>query len=153
MLVGSESRYGRDMASRTGNDAVRALRARQEVERRAVRAVEQSASALADAAERRHELLAKVDGEVRDATAAHELSVVVLAAILRDDGLAAELAGVDVSRVRALRRTVDGKAVRERIAQLGSVMPRRGRPPAPEVVSHGGVLGDVGSAPGLVDGG
>ncbi|AXH93716.1 hypothetical protein DVH21_29540 [Micromonospora aurantiaca] len=79
--------------------------------------------------------------------------MVVLAAILRDDGLAAELAGVDVSRVRALRRTVDGKAVRERIAQLGSVMPRRGRPPAPEVVSHGGVLGDVGSAPGLVDGG
>ncbi|MEV4273473.1 hypothetical protein ACIODS_17035 [Micromonospora chalcea] len=141
------------MASRTGNDAVRALRARQEVERRAVRAVEQSASALADAAERRRELLAKVDGEVGDASAAHELSVVVLAAILRDDGLAAELAGVDVSRVRALRRTVDGKAVRERIAQLGSVVPRRGRQPASEVGSRGGAVGDAEPAAGLVDGG
>ncbi|WP_416903486.1 hypothetical protein [Micromonospora echinospora] len=142
------------MASRTGNEAVRALRARQEVERRAVRAVEQSASVLADAAERRRELLAKVDGEVRDATAAHELSVAVLAAILRDDGLAAELAGVDVSKVRALRRSVEGRAVRERIAQLGSVVPRRrGRQPAPEVASCGGVMPDTEPAAGPMAGG
>ncbi|SBT40736.1 hypothetical protein GA0070621_1040 [Micromonospora narathiwatensis] len=90
---------------------------------------------------------------MRDATAAHELSVVVLATILRDDGLAAELAGVDVSRVRALRRMVDGKAVRERIAQLGTVVPRRSRQPASEVVSRGGAVGDAGPVVGLVDGG
>ncbi|WP_434740746.1 hypothetical protein [Micromonospora sp. SH-82] len=115
------------MASRTGNDAVLALRARQEVERRAVRAVEQSAAVLAEAEHRRREALARLDAERGDAAAAHDLAVVVLATLLRDDGLAAELAGVDVGRVRALRRSVDRSRVRERVEALGSVVPRRRR--------------------------
>ncbi|MFY1595967.1 hypothetical protein [Micromonospora sp. WMMD737] len=142
------------MASQTGNDAVRALRARQEVERRAVRAVAQSGAAVAEVAQRRAEVLAKLDGEVRDATAAHELSVVVLAAVLRDDALAAELSGVDVSRVRALRRTADGAAVRERVAQLGVVVPRRrGRPRVADNFSRGGLVDDTASAAGPTAGG
>ncbi|MBO4164291.1 hypothetical protein [Micromonospora antibiotica] len=142
------------MASRTGNDAVRALRARQEVERRAVRAVEQAGAALADVVERRRELVARLDGEVQEARAAHELSVVVLATVLRDDGLAAELAGLDVSRVRALRRGFDGKVVRERIAQTGAVVSRRrGRAPTEDAAPRVGPVAGGESSAGAAVGG
>lgn len=119
-----------------------------------MRAVAQSGAAVAEVAQRRAEVLAKLDGEVRDATAAHELSVVVLAAVLRDDALAAELSGMDVSRVRALRRMADGAGVRERVAQLGAVVPRRrGRPRAADNSLRGGLVDDTASAAGPAPGG
>ncbi|MFI7510874.1 hypothetical protein ACIBSS_29055 [Micromonospora aurantiaca] len=115
------------MASKTGNDATRALRRRQELELRAVRAVEQAAGTVQDAQRRRHEAVARLDQEVGAAAAAHGLAVAVLATVLRDDGLAADLTGVDVARVRSYRRGADGAAVRARIAELGEVLPRRRR--------------------------
>ncbi|SCG15615.1 hypothetical protein GA0070610_1851 [Micromonospora echinofusca] len=119
-----------------------------------MRAVAQSGAAVAEVAQRRAEVLAKLDGEVRDATAAHELSVVVLATMLRDDALAAELSGLDVSKVRALRRTADGAAIRERVAQLGAVVPsRRGRPRAAANASPSGLVDETASAAGPLAGG
>ncbi|WP_018787876.1 hypothetical protein [Micromonospora sp. CNB394] len=115
------------MASKTGNDATRALRRRQELELRAVRAVEQAAGTVQDAQRRRQEAVARLDQEVDAAAAAHGLAVAVLATVLRDDGLAADLTGVDVARVRSYRRGADGAAVRARIAELGEVLPRRRR--------------------------
>ncbi|MBM0230521.1 hypothetical protein JNW91_00700 [Micromonospora sp. STR1_7] len=119
------------MASKTGNDATRALRRRQELELRAVRAVEQAAGTVQDAERRRREVVARLDQEVGTAAAAHELAVAVLATVLRDDGLAADLTGVDVARVRAYRRSADGAAVRARIAELGELVPRRRRTAVP----------------------
>ncbi|MFI6163947.1 hypothetical protein ACIA59_28850 [Micromonospora haikouensis] len=119
------------MASRTGNEATRALRQRQEVERRAMRAVEQAAGAVEEASKRRREALARLDGEAASAAAEHGLAVAVLATVLRDDGLAADLTGLDVPRVRACRRGADSAAVRSRIAALGAAVPRRRRTAVP----------------------
>ncbi|MCG5466722.1 hypothetical protein MED01_005764 [Micromonospora sp. MED01] len=119
------------MASKTGNDATRALRRRQELELRAVRAVEQAAGTVQDAERRRREVVARLDQEVGAAAAAHGLAVVVLATVLRDDALAADLTGVDLARVRAYRRGADGGTVRARIAELGEVVPRRRRTAVP----------------------
>jgi hypothetical protein len=132
------------MASKTGNDATRALRRRQELELRAVRSVEQAAGTVQDAQRRRSEVVARLDQEVGGAAAAHGLAVAVLATVLRDDGLAADLTGVDVARVRAFRRGADGGAVRARIAELGEVVPRRRRT-AVAVPGNGGPAsaGDV----------
>lgn len=138
--------YGRAMASNTGNEAVRALRQRQEVERRAVRAVEQSAGVLDEAHRRRREALARLDEEVREAAAAHDVAVATLATVLRDDGLAAELSGLDVTRVRALRRSVDAAAVRSRIQELGSVVPRRRGSAVAWAADSGRVLGAAASS-------
>ncbi|MEV1319443.1 hypothetical protein AB0J14_25565 [Micromonospora arborensis] len=134
------------MASKTGNDATRALRRRQELELRAVRAVEQAAGTVQDLERRRSEVVARLDQEVGTAAAEHGLAVVVLATVLRDDGLAADLTGVDVARVRAFRRGADGAAVRARIAELGEVVPRRRRTAVPVPgnagpASAGGVSG------------
>lgn len=115
------------MASRTGNEATRALRRRQELELRAARAVEQAAGTVQEAQRRRQEAVARLDQEVGAAAAAHGLAVAVLATVLRDDGLAASLTGVDVARVRSYRRGADGAAVRARIGELGEVLPRRRR--------------------------
>lgn len=92
-----------------------------------MRAVEQAAGTVQDAERRRREVVARLDLEVGTAAAAHGLAVAVLATVLRDDGLAADLTGVDVARVRAFRRGADGAAVRARIAALGEVVPRRRR--------------------------
>ncbi|MGW0504012.1 hypothetical protein [Micromonospora sp. NPDC003241] len=140
------------MASRTGNEATRALRRRQEVELRAARAVEQAAGTVQEVQRRRQEAVARLDQEVGAAAEAHGLAVAVLATVLRDDGLAASLTGVDVARVRSYRRGADGAAVRARIAELGEVLPRRRRTavarPAPGsgdagVGAAGAVSGDV----------
>ncbi|MEV4830618.1 hypothetical protein AB0K25_20145 [Micromonospora sp. NPDC049257] len=135
------------MASRTGNEATRALRRRQELELRAVRAVEQAAGTVQDAQRRRQEAVARLDQEVGAAAATHGLAVAVLATVLRDDGLAASLTGVDVARVRSYRRGADGAAVRARIAELGEVLPRRRRTaiPRPGPGSEDAALGAAGA--------
>ncbi|MCZ7379719.1 hypothetical protein [Micromonospora sp. WMMC250] len=126
-----------------------ALRRRQELELRAVRAVEQAAGTVQDAERRRREAVARLDQEVGTAAAAHGLAVAVLATVLRDDGLAADLTGVDVARVRAFRRGADGAVVRARIAELGEVVPRRRRMAVPVPGNAGPAsVGDVsGGAP------
>lgn len=111
-----------------------------------MRAVEQAAGTVQDLERRRSEVVARLDQEVGTAAAEHGLAVVVLATVLRDDGLAADLTGVDVARVRAFRRGADGAAVRARIAELGEVVPRRRRTAVPVPgnagpASAGGVSG------------
>ncbi|MBQ1052475.1 hypothetical protein KBX50_28995 [Micromonospora sp. C51] len=133
------------MASKTGNTAVVALRQRQELELRAVKAVEQTAGALDEAQRRRREALARLDEEAASVVAAHELAVAVLSTVLRDDDLAAALTGVDVARVRAYRRGADHAAVRARIAELGAVVPRRRRTAVPVPETPAPVPGDSGS--------
>ncbi|MFI0796594.1 hypothetical protein ACH4OY_28500 [Micromonospora rubida] len=120
------------------------------MELRAVRAVEQAAGTVQEVQRRRQEAVARLDQEVGAAAAAHGLAVAVLATVLRDDGLAASLTGVDVARVRSYRRGADGAAVRARIAELGEVLPRRRRTAVPVPGNAGpdsadGVSGGVAS--------
>ncbi|MDR7277649.1 hypothetical protein [Catenuloplanes atrovinosus] len=115
------------MASRTTNKAAAALQMRRKQEDAAVRAVAARARAAQAAAQRRRELLAVCDAEVVAAETDLLVSLAGLAVLLRDDAVTAEVAGVDVTQVRAAHRRVSESDVAAFVRSLAEVPVRRGR--------------------------
>ncbi|WP_157239564.1 hypothetical protein [Catenuloplanes japonicus] len=121
------------MASETTNRAAAALQVRRRREDAAVREVAARARMAQAAAQRRHEVVARADAEVAAADMGLLVALAGLAVLLRDDAVAAEIAGVDVTQVRAAHRRVSEKDVAAFVNALTDVPVRRGRRTGPSV--------------------
>ena len=119
------------MASETTNQAAAALQQKRRREDAAVRAVTARARAAQVAAQRRREVLARADAEVAEADTGLLVALAGLAVLLRDDAVAAEIANVDVTQVRAAHRRVSEKAVADFVNGLAAGPARRGRRAGP----------------------
>jgi hypothetical protein len=106
------------MASMTTNKRVAVLQARHRAELRAVEAVAAAGRVVDATVRRRVEVLAGLDDRVAQARGDHRVALAVLAELLGRDEVTAEVAEVDVTEVRAARRSVPMSEVMERLAGL-----------------------------------
>ena len=114
------------MASKTTNEMAERLRARHLAEEKAVASIATARVSLDRALARRDQVLSELEQEIERCRGDEDLALAV-ASSLRDEVLIAELAGVDVARVRAAVRRVSPERVREEVESLGTVRPRRRR--------------------------
>ncbi|MDP9792582.1 hypothetical protein J2S43_001094 [Catenuloplanes nepalensis] len=115
------------MASKTTNHAAATLQEIRQREDAAAHAVAVRARAVQRAAQRRRELLGDLDEKVAAAETDLLVALAGLAGLLRDDAVAAMVANVDVTQVKAAHRRVSGEAVAEFVKSLADGPARRGR--------------------------
>lgn len=120
------------MAADTTNAKVAALKERHRAEVRAVQLLDGAEAAVRQARERRAAVLARLDAEVSAAQRGHDVALAVLAELMPEQA-AADIVGVEVAVVRAVRKRVGADDVRAAVAELGKPRRaggRRGRGPA-----------------------
>lgn len=143
------------MASKSGNDVVAALQARQKAQVAAARGFTVAQAAVEAAQRRRAALLAEQDAVVGEARRESDVALAVLATVLLQDEQTAEMVDVPVATVRNVRRNADPGEVARRIEALGvrRRRQRRDEPATPAyldaVKAAGSVLPAPVSGPGV----